>query len=183
MVVLDVEGVVQLLRSEIGRAGGPMAFSKKAGVDRATVHRILKRQERPGRKIINALDLRVVYVPKIDRPKASAKDGVEPKQGPNIEIVRSTKDGKPLLFINGNSVKAARAEVALVACLYNELGRVVPYGRLCRAIGHQSSEDRQLHILRQYMQLIRRMLATHKARCYLAVSPNVGYALCEVAQG
>jgi DNA-binding response OmpR family regulator len=111
---------------------------------------------------------------------------VVPKRETNIVIVRSAaglKDGKPLLFINGNSVKATRAEVALVACLYKELGRVVPYERLCRVIGHQSSQYRQLHILRQYMQLIRRMLATHKARCFIAVSAGVGYAPCEVAQG
>jgi hypothetical protein len=52
MVVLDEDGVVQLLRSEIARAGGPMAYSKKARVDRSTVHRTLKREERPSRKII-----------------------------------------------------------------------------------------------------------------------------------
>ena len=170
-------------------------------MDRATVHRILKCQERPGRKIISALDLRVAHVPKRDELTTSgqAKDGfneprmelptqelVVPKKETNIVIVRSAaglKDGKPLLFINGNSVKATGAEVALVACLYMELGRVVPYERLCRVIGHQSSQYRQLHILRQYMQLIRRMLATHKARYFIAVTAGVGYAMCEVAQG
>jgi len=201
MVVLDAKDVIQLLRFEVELAGGPTAFSKKARVDRATVHRALKRQERPSRKIICALDLRVVYMPKRDKLKASgsAKEGglneppielpiqesVVPKRGPNIVIVPSAaglRDGKLLLFINGNSVKAPRAQVALVACLYSELGCVVPYERLCRVIGHQSSRDRQMHILRQHMLLVRRMLATHKARCFLAVAPDVGYALCEVAQ-
>jgi DNA-binding response OmpR family regulator len=68
-----------------------------------------------------------------------------------------------------------------VACLYSELGRVVPYDRLCRVIGHRSSQERQLRILRQNMLLVRRLLAKHKARCFLAVSAGVGYALCEVA--
>jgi DNA-binding response OmpR family regulator len=179
MVMLDAEDVVQLLHSKIERAGGPSAFSRKARVDRAVVHRFLKRQAGPSKRIISSLDLRVVYTPK-------AKDGAVPTQGSNIIEIRSAtglKDGKPRLFINGKSVKAPRAQVALVACLYNELGCVVPYKRLCRVIGHQSSQDRQLRLLRQYMQLIRRMLATHKARCFLAVSAGLGYALCEVAQG
>ena len=159
-----------------------MAFSRKTRVDRAKVHRFLKRQERPSKKIISALDLRVVYAPKRDKPEA--KDGVAPKQGPNIQV-RSAgqEDGKPRLFINGESVKAPRAQVALVACLYSELGRVVPYMRLCRAIGHRSSQKRQLRLLQQYMMLVRRLLAKQKARCSLAVTAGVGYALCEVAQG
>jgi len=184
MVVLDAEDVVQLLHSEIERAGGPSAFSRKARVDRAAVHRCLKRQERPGKKIINALDLRVVYVPKRDKPKASGREKGGPKKGPNIVVVRSAagqKDGKPLLLIDGKSVKAVRAQVALVACLYNELGCVVPYERLCQVIGHRSSQDRQIRILRQQMLLVRRLLAIHKARCSVAVTAGVGYALCEVA--
>ena len=111
---------------------------------------------------------------------------VVPKRETNIVIVRSAaglKDGKPLLFINGNSVKAARAELALVACLYMELGRVVPYERLCQVIGHRSSQDRPMHILRQEMFLVRRMLATHKARYIIAVTRTHDYAMCEVAQG
>jgi DNA-binding response OmpR family regulator len=172
MVVLDAEDVLQLLRSEIERAGGPTAFSKKARVDRATAHRTLKREVGLSRKIINALDLRVVYAPKQD------------KQGPNIEI-RSAgqEDRKPRLFIDGKSVEAPRAQVALLACLHSELGRVVPYERLCRVIGHQSSQEKQMHILRQYMLSVRRLLTKHKVRCSLSVAAGVGYALCEVAQG
>src|ERR1700730_1369990 len=146
MVVLDADDVVQLLHSAIARAGGPMAFSRKARVDRAAVPRFLKRQTGPGKRIISALDLRVVYTPK-------AKDGAVPTQGP-IRSATGLKDGKPCLFINGSPVKAPRAQAALVACLYNELGRVVPYERLCQVIGHRSSQDRPMHILRQEMFLV-----------------------------
>jgi DNA-binding phage protein len=76
MVVLDADGVVQLLRSEIDRAGGPMAFAKKVRVDRATVHRTLKRELRPSKSIIKALDLRVVYAPKREKIK-----GKRPSEG------------------------------------------------------------------------------------------------------
>jgi DNA-binding response OmpR family regulator len=179
MVVLDTDGVVQLLRSEMDRAGGPTAFSKKIRVDRATVHRTLKRELRPSKSIIKALDLRVVYAPKREKFKASglAKDGFD---DPRIEFF-VLKDGKPWLSIDGRPVKFPQAQVALLACLYNELGRVVPYDRLCRVIGHRSSQERQLHILRQQMLLVRQLLAKHKPGCFLAVSAGVSYALCEVA--
>jgi DNA-binding response OmpR family regulator len=169
MVPLGAEDVVQLLRSEIERAGGPMAFSKKARVDRATVHRTLKRKERLSRKIISALDLSVVYV----RNQVSRKDGLAGRL-----IV-----GDGTLQINGKAVRASPTQVALLACLCSEVGRVVPYERLCRVIGHEASHNRQMHILRQQMLAVRRMLTTHKARCLLAVSAGVGYALCEMAQG
>jgi DNA-binding response OmpR family regulator len=171
MVVLDAEDVLQLLRSEIERAGGPTAFSKKARVDRATAHRTLKREVGLSRKIINALDLRVVYAPKQD------------KQGPNIEIRSAGQEDGTLLFIDGKSVKAMKAQVALVACLYNEQGRVVPYERLYRLIGHRPSKAKQVNLLRQYMMQVRRLLTKHKAGYSIAVDAGVGYALCEVAQG
>jgi hypothetical protein len=111
MVVLDAEDIIQLLRSEIERAGGPMAFSKKARVDRATVHRTLKRPERPSRKIISALNLRVVYSPKRDRLKPNQESIVpRTKKGSGIAIVRpaagpEADQNKLLLLVNGRSVR------------------------------------------------------------------------------
>jgi DNA-binding response OmpR family regulator len=160
-----------------------MAFSKNAHVDRATVHRTLKRQEGPSRKIVRALDLRMAYVPEV---RASRKDSLNQKKGSDIAIVQpiaGPKDGQPILLVNKNPVRVPRAQVVLLACLYSELGCVVPYARLCRAIGHQSSQEKELRILRQHMLLVRRLLTEHKARCSLAVAAGVGYALCEVAQG
>jgi hypothetical protein len=180
MVVLEAEDVVDLLRSEVERAGGPTAYSKRVDVDRATIHRTLKRQERPGRAIISALDLRAVYSPNDPRTKVVPRA----KKGSIITIVRPATEPERgrkelLLLVDGKSVKAPTAQIALLACLYNELGSVVPYKRLCLAIGHRSS--RKVHLLREYMRLLRRILAAHKLGYVLAVSQNVGYALCEVA--
>jgi hypothetical protein len=173
MVLLDAEDVLQLLRSEIERAGGPMAFSKRARVDRATVHRALMREIRLSRKIIRALDLRTVYVPKQQKPNGRRPTlQLPPTAGPDRTM--------PLLLVNGNLVRAQRAHRALLACLYDELGRVVPYDRLCRVIGHQASGKRQVRILRQQMMFVRRLLTP---RYFLAVAAGVGYALCEVAEG
>ena len=73
--------------------------------------------------------------------------------------------------------------MALVACLYNEQGRVVPYERLYRLIGHRPSKTKQVNLLRQYMMQVRRLLTKHKAGYSIAVDAGVGYAPCEVAQG
>jgi hypothetical protein len=73
MVPLDAEDVLQLLRSEIEHAGGLMAFSKRARLDRATVHRALKGEIGLSRRIIRALDLRTVYVPKQQKLKPNGR--------------------------------------------------------------------------------------------------------------
>jgi hypothetical protein len=80
-------------------------------------------------------------------------------------------------------VRARGAQRALLACLYDELGRMVTYERLCRVIGHQSCGERQIHILRQQMMFVRQLLTKHETRYFLAVAAGVGYALCEVAEG
>jgi DNA-binding XRE family transcriptional regulator len=61
---LDLENVLRLLRSEVERAGSQSAFAKKAGVDRATVNRILHGVLPPSLKIVDALGLRVAFIPK-----------------------------------------------------------------------------------------------------------------------
>jgi DNA-binding response OmpR family regulator len=71
----------------------------------------------------------------------------------------------------------------LLACLYDELGRVVPYERLCPVIGHRRCGERQMHALQQQMMLVRRLLTKHETRYFLAVVAGVGYALCEMAEG
>jgi DNA-binding phage protein len=61
---LNTEDVVRLLRSEVERAGSQNAFAKKAGVDRATVNKILHGRLSPSPKIVHSLGLRMVFVPK-----------------------------------------------------------------------------------------------------------------------
>ena len=62
---LDVEDILRLLHAEVQRLGSQTAFAKIAGVDRATVHKVLRGQFLPSPKIVHALGLRmVVLVPK-----------------------------------------------------------------------------------------------------------------------
>jgi DNA-binding phage protein len=65
MKVLETEDVLKLLRSEVARAGGQVAWAKTAGVSRPVLNRILNGRGSPTKKMIKALGLRVVYA--VDR--------------------------------------------------------------------------------------------------------------------
>lgn len=62
--ILDLEGVIRLLRSEIKRAGSQRAFAKKAGVNHSEISRTLSGHIMPSQKILRALKLRTVYLSK-----------------------------------------------------------------------------------------------------------------------
>ena len=97
------------------------------------------------------------------------------KRRSNIQI------NKLGLFIDGNPIDAQPRSVALFACMYANLGRVVPYRRLLMMVGYTASPAAQKHLLRQYMLSIRSTLAAHKVPYVLAVAHKVGYGLCELA--
>jgi DNA-binding phage protein len=61
---LSLKDVIQLLRAEVERAGSQSAFAKKAGVNRATVNRVLRGRLPPTPKIIRALNLRLAFLSK-----------------------------------------------------------------------------------------------------------------------
>ena len=94
------------------------------------------------------------------------------------EGVKENGRAKLVLFIQGRLVEASQKQMAVLACLHENQGHVVPYGQLSRIIGHKSAQTQQLHILRQYASWIGKTLAAHKALCILAVAPRVGYVLC-----
>jgi hypothetical protein len=81
----------------------------------------------------------------------------------------------------GPRTRSKRQEEALLACLESCHGSVAPYQRLCRILGYKSAGPRQLHLLRQYMSQMRRILAARRAPYVLAVAKGVGYALCPIA--
>ena len=60
--ILDLAGVIRLLRSEIERAGSQRAFAKKAGVNHSEISRTLSGHIMPSQKILRALKLRTVYL-------------------------------------------------------------------------------------------------------------------------
>ena len=105
-----------------------------------------------------------------------------------IEIVRGMpgpkeRHGKLVLFINGRVVEASQKQVTLLACLYDNLGHVIPYERLGLTLGHKLAGNRQRHLIQQYAYWIKKTLAEYQTPCVLTAADRVGYALCEIAQG
>jgi DNA-binding phage protein len=64
MRILELDDVISLLRSEVERAGNQEAWAQKAGVHRVYVNKVLNGHRPPNQAIINALSLRMVFVPK-----------------------------------------------------------------------------------------------------------------------
>jgi hypothetical protein len=59
---LEEEDVLRLLIEEVNEAGGQVAWSKKTGVNRSNLNRVLRRHRPLPESILAALQLRVVYV-------------------------------------------------------------------------------------------------------------------------
>jgi DNA-binding phage protein len=62
--ILNLEDFMQMLRSEIKRAGSQRAFARKDGINVSVVSKTLHRQVLPSEKILRALNLSVVYLSK-----------------------------------------------------------------------------------------------------------------------
>ena len=62
--LLSLQDAIQLLRSEVKRAGSQRAFARKAGVNVSVVSKTLRGIVLPSEKILQALKLQVVYLSK-----------------------------------------------------------------------------------------------------------------------
>lgn len=184
MLVLDDDDVLRLLRSKVQRAGGLSAYSRRVGLDRAHVYRTLKRELGLAGRVLDALDLRVVYTSK---HRTLRTRRTSPASPPWIEVVRSAADlnasrPKMVVFINGRQAKASQSGAALLACLLENLGRAAPFRLLFQSLNFRPStnaERSRRHVLRQHIRMVKQMLKSHKAPYVVAVIPEVGYALCE----
>jgi DNA-binding phage protein len=69
--ILTEKDVVQLLRREVAKAGRQVDWSRKAGLSRTTVNKVLQTRKRPTKSIIKALNLEIVYRLKEKAPPRS----------------------------------------------------------------------------------------------------------------
>jgi hypothetical protein len=69
MRILEVKDIVPLLRAEVRRAGSVGAWSRKNGVHRTIVSKVLNHLKPPTKSIAKALKLRAVFVVSKDWPK------------------------------------------------------------------------------------------------------------------
>jgi DNA-binding phage protein len=58
---LDEQSVLDLLHTEVRRAGGQTAWSKKTGVNRSHLNKVLKGRKPLGGKIVRVLELEIAY--------------------------------------------------------------------------------------------------------------------------
>jgi DNA-binding XRE family transcriptional regulator len=102
---------------------------------------------------------------------------------PNQIAILRDATGRLSLFVNGQrSDRGGQGQLALLASLLDNLGRVVPYKRLFTVIGRKSDNAYNRHLLRQYMLVLREMLLANKAPFVIATVQKIGYALCEIAE-
>jgi hypothetical protein len=100
-VFLEREDVVGLLRVEVDKAGGQVAWSKKTGVNRNNLNRVLKGRRPLPETILIALNLRVAYTRNVQaapfghRPQKRsrggnrmAKSGAGPSPTPTPHVVK-----------------------------------------------------------------------------------------------
>jgi DNA-binding winged helix-turn-helix (wHTH) protein len=106
------------------------------------------------------------------------------QQYPSGTAILREASGRLVLFINGQRVNVRRgqAQLALLACLLDNLGRAVPHRRLFTVIGRKSANWSSRHLLRQYVSMLRELLLANKAPVVIATVHDVGYALCEIAE-
>lgn len=60
--ILEHEDVHRLLRDDVERAGGQVAWARKNKMDRSNLNQILQGRRPLNKEIIAALKLRIVYV-------------------------------------------------------------------------------------------------------------------------
>lgn len=81
------------------------------------------------------------------------------KRSNRIDVVVRRDNWKAALRINGRLIDASPTQIAVLATLLDQKGMVVPYERLCRAIGREVVRGRHIHILRQYVGLAKQVLS------------------------
>ena len=60
MRLIDLDGMRKLLRREVDRAGGQVAWAKRHGLHPSTINKVVNEQRMPGRRMLAALQLQKV---------------------------------------------------------------------------------------------------------------------------
>jgi len=72
----------------------------------------------------------------------------------------------------------ARAhERAILVCLHENAGFIVPYETLCTALGYATVTAKERHAVHQHVMTLRRLLSEHEVPYVVAGIDDVGYAL------
>jgi DNA-binding phage protein len=86
---LEHEEVMDLLRSEIARAGGQVHWAKMIGMDRTQLNKMLHGPQLLSERVIKALKLRVVYAPVSEvEAAASVSPSIRRRQAKSVRSRR-----------------------------------------------------------------------------------------------
>jgi DNA-binding phage protein len=67
---LEYSDVITLLRTEIAQTGSQAAWCRKTGINRTILNKVLHGRKPPTKKMIVALDLRMVFIPRNKSPQS-----------------------------------------------------------------------------------------------------------------
>jgi DNA-binding winged helix-turn-helix (wHTH) protein len=68
-------------------------------------------------------------------------------------------------------------ERAILLCLHDNAGFIVPYETLCAVLGYGTATAKERHALHQHIMALRRLLSEHEAPYAVAGIEGVGYTL------
>jgi len=96
---------------------------------------------------------------------------------PSSIAIQRKANGRLVPLINGRRWNKLEA---VAECLFDNLGRGIPYKRLLETIGRKSHNATSRHLLREYMSTLREMLRASNSPYFIAVIKETGYCLCEL---
>lgn len=76
-----------------------------------------------------------------------------------------------------HEVMARPQERAILLCLQENVGFLVPYETLCAVLGYGTASAKERHALHQHIMSLRRLLSEHKVPYAVAGIEGVGYTL------
>ena len=83
----------------------------------------------------------------------------------------------PVVLDDGHEVMARPHERAILLCLRENVGFLVPYETLCAALGYGTAAAKERHALHQHIMTLRRLLSEHEIPYAVAGVDGVGYTL------
>ena len=98
---------------------------------------------------------------------------------PSSIAIQRKANGRLVPLINGRRWNKLEA---VAECLFDNLGRGIPYKRLLETIGRKSDNATSRHLLREYMSTLRELLRASNSPYFIAVIKETGYCLCELVQ-
>lgn len=114
------------------------------------------------------------------RPSSHANRN--PRAGPVLQQERIRGSTRRPVLLDGHQVMARPHERALLVCLHENRGFLVPYATLCAVLGYGSATEKGKHALQQHIMTVKSLLSDHDVPYAVAAISGAGYTLCAVRE-